>query len=91
MKKGIVPGSAQRSPIPFIITEDGIPHFKRGGSLSLTQERKYFFWFFCEPREILARDMNREWTGKSRREENILIKDIATRRRDLIDKSGSDP
>lgn len=72
--------------MPFIILEDGIPQFKRGPSLVLEQERQYLVWFFGEPQKLFARNMRREWTGQSRREQNLLMRQIAESRKQQIEQ-----
>ncbi len=86
---GVVAGTPQRSPMPFIILEDGIPHFKRGASLVLDQERKYYVWFFGDPHALFVREMHREWSGHSQREQTLLMKQVAWARRERIERSSA--
>ena len=78
---GIVPGTAQHTPIPFVIVESGVPHFSNLGTANepfvMEQQRTYCIWFFGKQHSMFERTLLKEWNGHSSPERREIMKQIA--------------
>jgi len=78
---GIVAGTAQYTPMPFVIVESGVPHFSNFGNKNepfvMDQQRIYYCWFFGKQHVIFDRTLVREWNGHSSLERREIMMQIA--------------
>ena len=84
---GVKPNTVQQSPMPFIATLDGNPHYKigvNGSPLEMHCDRSYYFWFFGKQHELFTSQLNREWNGLGLREQKELITQRARKRKNAL-------
>ena len=80
---GVEPETAQYSPVPFVVVERGIPRFRKDVSLDLTEKRTCIVWFFGLRHALFDWEFNESWDGRSRREQNEIIKGFVAARAEL--------